>query len=125
VIVTDDDRVIACGSPGGDAQDQWTLQFLLGHLADGLELQAAVEAPTFQSLHAPISFWPRQARPNVAQIEASFDAALLDGLRGRGHELEVVPERSQGWMCAVQISPHGFLEAAASERGRNCTAVAR
>jgi gamma-glutamyltranspeptidase/glutathione hydrolase len=125
VIVTDDERVIACGTPGGDAQDQWTLEFLLRHLVDRSDLQAAVDAPTFQSLHAPISFWPRQARPNVLQIEESWGAALLDALRARGHELEVISERSQGWMCAVQFAPRGFLEAAASERGRNCTAIAR
>jgi gamma-glutamyltranspeptidase/glutathione hydrolase len=125
VIVTDDERVIACGSPGGDAQDQWTLEFLLRHLVDGLDLQAAVDAPTFQSLHAPISFWPRQARPNVLQIEASWDTAVLDGLRARDHELEIIPGHSQGWMCTVQVASHGFLEAAASERGRNGTAIAR
>jgi gamma-glutamyltranspeptidase/glutathione hydrolase len=125
VIVTDDERAIACGTPGGDAQDQWTLEFVLRHLVDGLEMQAAVDAPTFQSLHAPISFWPRQARPNVLQIEASWDAALLDGLRARGHELEVIPERSQAWMCAVQVARRSFLEAAASERGRNGSAIAR
>ena len=39
---------LAFGTPGGDRQDQWTLQFLLAHL-DGLDLQAAIDAPKFTS----------------------------------------------------------------------------
>ncbi len=125
VILTDDGRVIACGTPGGDAQEQWTLQFVLRHLVDGLEPQAAVDAPTFQSLHAPLSFWPRQARPGVVQLEASWGTTVRDALRARGHFVEEIAERAQGWVCSASIDPRGFLEAAASERGRNCTAVAR
>ncbi|MBI3920082.1 MAG: gamma-glutamyltransferase family protein, partial [Armatimonadetes bacterium] len=34
------------GSPGGDAQDQWALQFLLNVTEFGMSLQEAVEAPT-------------------------------------------------------------------------------
>src|SRR5205814_9809294 len=57
IVATDEGDVIGCGSPGGDAQDQWTLQFLLRHLGKRAPLAEAVAAPTFNSLHMPISFW--------------------------------------------------------------------
>ncbi|HID10035.1 MAG TPA: hypothetical protein EYP17_01865 [Candidatus Latescibacteria bacterium] len=52
---------IAFGSPGGDAQDQWALQFLLNVVEFGMSLQEAVEAPTFWTRHFPSSFYPRNA----------------------------------------------------------------
>ena len=125
ILVRDDGTVIACGTPGGDAQGQWTLEFLIRHVVDGLPLQAAVDAPTFHSLHMPLSFWPRQSRPGVVQIEEGWDADLRRDLAGRGHLVEVVPDRSQGWMCAVSSRPDGFVSASASQRGRDGQAVAR
>jgi gamma-glutamyltranspeptidase/glutathione hydrolase len=56
IVVTDDGAVLGCGSPGGDAQDQWNLQFLLRHLVQGSPIHEAVVAPSFQSLHMPLSF---------------------------------------------------------------------
>ncbi len=39
------------GTPGGDSQDQWTLSFFLNHVHFGLDLQAAIDAPTW---HDPL-----------------------------------------------------------------------
>ncbi len=125
IVLTRDEAVIGCGSPGGDAQEQWTLEFLLATLIHGLPLQAAADSSTFQSLHMPSSFWPRRSRPGVLQMEAGWDGAVVNGLRERGHEVEVIPDRSQGWICAVGVEPSGFVSSAASQRGRNCTSVAR
>jgi gamma-glutamyltranspeptidase/glutathione hydrolase len=125
IAVTDDDAVIGCGSPGGDGQDQWTLQLVLRHLVHGISLREAVDRPSFNSLHMPLSFWPRARRPNVVQMEADWDANVIAELRRRGHEVELVPAQSQGWPCAVRASSDGLFSAAATARGRNCTAVVR
>jgi gamma-glutamyltranspeptidase/glutathione hydrolase len=125
IAMTDDGTVIGCGSPGGDAQDQWTLQLLLRHLVHGVALQEAVERPSFNSLHMPLSFWPRFRRPNVVQMEADWEADVIADLRQRGHEVEVVPAHSQGWPCAVRVTSAGVFSAAASARGRNCAAAVR
>lgn len=122
IVVCDDGSVIGCGSSGGDGQDQWTLQFLVHHLVNGLGMQASADHPTYQSLHMPLSFWPRRARPGIVQLESSWDEPVVHDLRERGHPVEQVPERSQGWICAVQRQPDGMVSAAASARGRNCTA---
>ena len=125
IAVTDDGAVIGCGSPGGDGQDQWTLQLMLRHLVHGTSLRDAVDRPTFNSLDMPLSFWPRARRPKVVQMEADWDASVLAELRRRGHEVESVPAQSLGWPCAVRATSSGLLSAAASARGRNCTAAVR
>src|SRR6185295_17478227 len=60
---------LAFGTPGGDGQDQWSLQFLLSHLA-GDDLQLAMDAPKWTSDHVPSSFYPRPARPGCLDVEA-------------------------------------------------------
>ena len=54
----DGEPELAFGSPGGDQQDQWALTMLLRHIHHGLNLQAACDAPGFNSVHAPSSFGP-------------------------------------------------------------------
>jgi len=125
IAVTDDGTVIGCGSPGGDGQDQWTLQLVLRHLVHGISLREAVDRPTFNSLDMPLSFWPRARRANVVHIEAGWDGQIITELRRRGHEVEIVPAQSLGWPCAVRATSDGLLSAAASARGRNCAAVVR
>ena len=43
IMVMVEGRVMAIGTPGGDNQDQWILQFFLRHADHGLNLQAAIE----------------------------------------------------------------------------------
>jgi gamma-glutamyltranspeptidase/glutathione hydrolase len=125
LVLSEGRPLLACGSPGGDGQDQWGLQFILGHLASGLAAQDAADAPTFQTLHEPSSFWPRASRPAVLQVEAGHDGRAVAGLRDRGHVIEEVPAWSQGWACAVRVTPDGFFTAAASRRGRSGFASVR
>jgi gamma-glutamyltranspeptidase/glutathione hydrolase len=109
--------VLGFGTPGGDQQDQWQLTFLLNHLLGGMNLQEAIDAPTFHSTHFPSSFYPREAFPRQLVIESRFDDAVLDDLRRRGHELVVSDAWSLGRMCAVGRDPvTGRLRAAANPR---------
>ena len=76
-----DGRRIAFGTPGGDQQDQWSLQFLLNLLDFGFDdLQAAIDAPTVHSEHWPSSFYPRLARPGLVDAEDRIAAATLSEL---------------------------------------------
>jgi gamma-glutamyltranspeptidase/glutathione hydrolase len=118
--------VLAFGTPGGDQQDQWSLAFLLAHLHGGLDLQAAIDAPMFHTDHFPSSFWPRQAMPGRLVAEDRLPAGVLDELRRRGHDLQVVDGWSQGRLSAVARDQQtGFLKAAANPRGMSGYAVGR
>jgi len=94
---------LAFGSPGGDCQDQWAVQFFLNIVEFGLSAQEAVEGATFWSGHWPNSFYPRTAEPNSLYLESRTPAKTRAGLRGRGHRLRVWPAFSGGNAMAVGI----------------------
>src|SRR5215213_719263 len=126
LALRDGEPVLAFGTPGGDGQDQWSLQFFLAHARSGLDLQEAVDAPSFLSEHFPSSFWPRRADPGRLVVEARHDPEVADDLRSRGHLVELAGPWSLGRTCAAGRDPAtGFLVAAANPRGRQAYAVGR
>lgn len=126
LVLRDGEPVMACGTPGGDQQDQWQLLFLLRHLAGGQDLQEAIDAPTWHTTSFPASFYPREAEPGVLVLEDRIDADVLAGLRARGHTVRLSDPWSLGRMCAVTRDPHtGVLAAAANPRGAQGYATGR
>ena len=116
--------VMAFGTPGGDQQDQWQVPFLLRHHDHGMNLQEAIDSPAFHSEHFPISFWPRQARPGVLVVENRFSKATVDGLRKRGHTVEVGDDWAEGRLSAAR-KDGTRLSAGANPRGMQGYAVGR
>lgn len=115
---------LAYGTPGGDQQDQWQTNFLLRHAVHGLNLQEAIDAPSFHNEHHPSSFYPRQASPGRLVIEGRFPKATQKDLEKRGHALEVGGDWSEGRMCACS-QEDGLIKAAANPRGMQGYAVGR
>ncbi|MFI7125425.1 gamma-glutamyltransferase family protein [Nonomuraea sp. NPDC050153] len=115
---------LAFGTPGGDQQDQWSLNFFLAVVHGGLNLQEAIDAPMFHSEHFPSSFFPRGSRPGVLHVEDRVDAGVIAELRRRGHEVEVQGPWTLGRLSAV-ARDGGFLKAAANPRGAQGYAVGR
>lgn len=117
---------LAFGTPGGDQQDQWSLAFFLAHVHFGLGLQAAIDEPTFHSVHMPSSFWPREAHPAGLILEGRIDPAVVAELSRRGHEVTLAGDWSLGRLSAAGLDPEtGFLRAAANPRGGQGYAVGR
>ena len=106
---------MAFGTPGGDGQDQWSLIFFLRHVHHGMNLQAAIDAPTFQSHHFPSSFYPRQADPGRLAVEERLPAETVAELARRGHDVEVIGPWSIGRISAC-AREDGLLKAAANPR---------
>jgi len=116
---------LAFGTPGGDQQDQWTLEFFLAHALFGLDLQAALDAPMFHTSHFPSSFAPHDAHPGRLHSEP-MAPGVLDELRSRGHEVVEAEPWSLGRTCAVAVDPgNGVLSAGANARGGQAYAVGR
>ncbi len=108
---------MAFGSPGGDCQDQWALQFLLNVVEFGMSLQEAVEAPTFWTRHCISSFYPRTAEPGSLHVEGRIAEDVRDELSTRGHILHAEADWAGGNTLAASIDPDtGVLTAAASPR---------
>jgi gamma-glutamyltranspeptidase/glutathione hydrolase len=124
LALRDREPYLAFGTPGGDQQDQWTLLFFLNHLTFGMNLQQAIDFPSFHSAHMPSSFYPRQAQPRALDVESRIDAAVIEDLRRRGHLVNVRPDWSLGRVSAV-ARRDGVLYAAANPRGMQGYAVGR
>jgi gamma-glutamyltranspeptidase / glutathione hydrolase len=124
LALRDGEPYLAFGTPGGDQQDQWSLLFFLNHLTFGMNLQQAIDFPTFHSAHMPSSFYPRQAQPRVLDVESRVGAPVIEELRRRGHLVNVRPAWSLGRVSAV-ARRDGILYAAANPRGMQGYAVGR
>lgn len=124
-IALSDGGDLAFGTPGGDQQDQWSLLFFLAHADCGLDLQAAMDAPTFHTTAFPSSFYPRLAEPRGLVAESRLGEGVIAELRRRGHDLTVAGDWRLGRLSAVGRRPDGLLRAAADPRGMQGYAVGR
>jgi gamma-glutamyltranspeptidase/glutathione hydrolase len=124
IAVMGDDTYIAFGTPGGDQQDQWTLQFFLNTVDFGLNIQEAADLPSFHSQHLPGSFYPRAANPGQLVVEASVPPQVVEDLKRRGHDVVVARAWSQGNVTAARFDRStGVIQAAATCRGQKAYAV--
>lgn len=118
--------VLACGSPGGDQQDQWQSVFLIRHLMQGTSLQEAIDAPMFHTTSFPGSFDPRVVEPGVLVAEDRLGEPVLRELERRGHRVQRAGDWALSRMCVVARDPGtGLLSAGANPRGMQGYAVGR
>jgi len=129
MALRDGQPYMAFGTPGGDQQDQWTLAFFIRHAALGMNLQEAIDAPSWHVEHYPASFWPRPLKLNRLVIESRFPQATLEQLAAAGHDVVVGGPWSEGRISACSRQPDAggrlTLRAAANPRGMQGYAVGR
>ena len=106
------------GTPGGDGQDQWTLQFLLNYVDFGMDLQQALDAPTVHTVHFPSSFYPRESFPGRLVAESRIPREVITALEDRGHEVMLKDPWSNGKVLGIRFDPdRGVISGAASPKG--------
>ena len=106
------------GTPGGDGQDQWTLQFLLNYVDFDMGLQEALDAPTVHTVHFPSSFYPRQSFPGRLVAESRIPREVISALEDRGHEVTLTGPWSNGKVLAIRSNrDRGTIAGAASPKG--------
>jgi gamma-glutamyltranspeptidase/glutathione hydrolase len=117
---------MAFGTPGGDQQDQWQLNFFLNHAAFGMNLQEAIDAPSWHTTAFPSSFYPRETHTGEVVVESRVDKAAIEELERRGHRVVVSEAWSLGRLSAVSRDEEtGILRAGANPRGMQGYAVGR
>jgi gamma-glutamyltranspeptidase/glutathione hydrolase len=108
---------LAWGTPGGDVQDQVNLQVFLNVVEFGMDIQQAVEAPLFQILDFPPSFYPREASPGTTRVEGRIPEEVTAELVKMGYEIRPAGPWSIGDGTAVMVDPNrGVLFGAAGPR---------
>jgi len=109
---------MAFGTMGGDNQGQWLLQFYLNRAVFGMTIPQGIEAPRLSSESFPGFFAPHRGIPNRVRAEARIGKEVLDELRRRGHDVDVAPDWTEGFVSAAQYDPDtGLLEAGCDPRG--------
>ena len=102
LVTRDGEPFMVFGTPGGDCQDQWTLQFFLNYVDFGMNIQEALDAPTVHSAHFPSSFYPRDAYPGRMMAEGRIPREVITELERRGHEVVV----TDGWVNGKVMGIH-------------------
>jgi gamma-glutamyltranspeptidase / glutathione hydrolase len=129
MALRDGEPYMAFGTPGGDQQDQWQAIFFLRHALHGMNLQQAIDYPSWHINHFPASFWPRETTLNKVTLESRFPKATIEGLRERGHQVVVGEPWSEGRLTACARERDGagrwILKAGANARGMQGYAVGR
>ncbi|MBE0602493.1 MAG: gamma-glutamyltransferase family protein [Deltaproteobacteria bacterium] len=94
---------MAFGTPGADQQDQWSLQFFLNCVDFGMNMQVAVDAPTFHSTHFPSSFHPHGADPGAMHVESRIPDPVIAALQEKGHTVRIDKEWSHGRVSGIRF----------------------
>jgi gamma-glutamyltranspeptidase/glutathione hydrolase len=125
-LATRDGQPFMCfGTPGGDQQDQWTLQFFLNVIDFGMGVQEAIEAPRFSTAHFPSTFFPHNSMPGVVRMEDRIDRKVVDELAHRGHRIVVRPAWCEGHVLGIRFDPvRRLLEGGADPRGQLAVVMA-
>jgi gamma-glutamyltranspeptidase/glutathione hydrolase len=117
LVMKDGVPFMVFGTPGGDQQDQWSLQFFLNHVDFGMNIQEAVDAPNFHTAHFPSSFYPHGAEPGSLVLEGRIPESTRAALREKGHQVQLTGDWSNGRVLAIRFdAKSGLMSGAASPR---------
>ena len=118
LVTKDGDPYMVFGTPGGDCQDQWTLQFFLNYVHFGMSIQEALDAPSVHSRHFPSSFYPREAYPAGMVVEGRVPREVIEELESRGHEVLVAGDWVHGKVMGIRYDKaRGVIMGGASPKG--------
>jgi gamma-glutamyltranspeptidase/glutathione hydrolase len=98
---------------------------LLRMLHHGMNIQEAIDAPSFHSEHWISSFWPRGAKPGKLVIEGRYAPEVLAALKARGHQAEAGGDWTEGRLTGARLEADGTIRAGANPRGMQGYAVGR
>ena len=118
-LVTENGKpYIALSTPGGDNQEQSLLQILFAIIEFGMNAQAAVEAPRFQTRHLVSSFDNHAMNPGDLLLDERIPSAVALELAERRHKIGIRSKWSSGAApVAVRVTPEGVIEAGADPYG--------
>jgi gamma-glutamyltranspeptidase/glutathione hydrolase len=117
LVMKDDKPYMVFGTPGGDRQDQWTLQFFLNHIEFEMNVQEALDQPSVHTTHFPASFWPHGSNPGRVHVEPRISPHVINGLEGKGHRIVTSKPWSHGRCLAIRYDPEtGVIFGGASPR---------
>ena len=114
LVTNPNHTVIALSTPGGDNQDQSLLQVLFDAVFFGMNAEAAVEAPRFQTGHLVSSFDNHAMNPGQLLLDERTAPQVVAELQRRKHLVEMRSRYQSGAApVMVRLTPWGLIEAGA------------
>lgn len=89
LVLKDGRPFLVLSTPGGDNQDQSLIQILFNITEFGMNVQEAVEAARFQTMHLVSSFDDHRFNPGVLNLEDRIGKEVTDELKSRGHKVDL------------------------------------
>ena len=118
VTTADGKPYMAFSTPGGDNQDQSLLQVMLDTIEFGMNAQAAVEAPRYQTRHLVSSFDNHAWNRGDLLLDERIPAQVYTELVEKGHKVSTRSRWASGAApVMVRILPDGVIEAGADPYG--------
>ena len=107
-----DGRVMVYGTMGGDGQPQTQAAVFTRSIVYGQDLQQAVSAPRWLLGRT----WGSAS--DTLKLESRFSAEIVESLRQRGHEVEMLQDfdEAMGHAGAIVLNTDGTLEGASDPR---------
>jgi gamma-glutamyltranspeptidase / glutathione hydrolase len=118
-LVTEGGKMFAAlSTPGGDNQDQSLVQVLLNVIDFGMNPEASVEAPRFQTQHLVSSFDNHAMSPGELLLDERIAPSVVAELAERRHHVNTRPKWWSGAApVMIRITPDGVFEAGADPYG--------
>jgi gamma-glutamyltranspeptidase / glutathione hydrolase len=118
-LVTKDGKpAMTLSTPGGDNQDQSLLQILLNVIDFGMNSQAAIEAPRFQTRHLVSSFDNHAMNRGDLLLDERIAPQVFAELTERGHRTGTRSRWNSGaHPVMIRVLPNGVIEAGADPWG--------
>jgi len=114
LAVNPDGNLIALSTPGGDNQDQSLLQVFLDSILWGMNAEAAVEAPRFQSEHLVSSFDNHAMSPGSLLLDERMTSSVVAEMKARKHVVDIRSRYDSGAApVIIRRHPTGLIEAGA------------
>ena len=114
VTKADGSPAFVLSTPGADVQDQALLQVLFNAMEYGLDAQAAVENPRYQTRHLVASLDNHAWNINSLWLDERIPLDVGQELVRRGHEAAQMSKYSNGSApVMIKVLPNGVLEAGA------------
>ena len=118
LVTKNGDPFMVFGTPGGDAQEQWTLQFFLNYVEFRMDIQEALDAPTLHSVHFPSSFYPRIAFPGRVVVESRMSSEVVCKLQALGHEVAMTGAWDNGKVMGIRYDKErGVIHGGVAAKG--------
>jgi gamma-glutamyltranspeptidase/glutathione hydrolase len=118
ILKGDGSPLLALSTPGGDNQDQSLLQLALNVIEFGLNAEASVEAPRYQTRHLVSSFDNHAWNKGDLLLDERISSATMSDLLERGHKIQTRSRWASGAApVLIRVLPDGVIEAGADPYG--------